>query len=69
MKALVIEDTLTSATVVCNQLARMGIAPIHARDGTAGLEAFKREQPALVLLDIIMPGMDGFEVARRLRQL
>jgi diguanylate cyclase (GGDEF)-like protein len=69
MKALVIEDTLTSAAVVCQQLTRMGISPIHARDGAAGIEAFKREQPALVLLDIIMPGMDGFEVARRLRQL
>ena len=69
MKALVIEDTMTSATVVCHQLTRMGLTPIHARDGAAGIEAFKREQPDLVLLDVIMPGMDGFEVARRLRQL
>jgi diguanylate cyclase (GGDEF)-like protein len=69
MKALVIEDTMTSATVVCHQLTRMGLTPMHARDGAAGIEAFKREQPDLVLLDVIMPGMDGFEVARRLRQL
>jgi diguanylate cyclase (GGDEF)-like protein len=69
MKALVIEDTMTSATLVCHQLSKMGLTPIHARDGASGIEAFKREKPDLVLLDVIMPGMDGFEVARRLRQL
>lgn len=69
MKALVIEDTVTSATLVCHQLSGMGLTPIHVKDGAAGIEAFKREKPDLVLLDIIMPGMDGFEVARRLRQL
>jgi diguanylate cyclase (GGDEF)-like protein len=69
MKALVIEDTVTSATLVCHQLSKMGLTPIHARDGVAGIEAFKREKPDLVLLDVIMPGIDGFEVARRLRQL
>lgn len=69
MKALVIEDTVTSATLVCHQLSKMGLTPIHAVDGASGIDAFKREKPDLVLLDIIMPGMDGFEVARRLRQL
>jgi PleD family two-component response regulator len=34
-----------------------------------GIELFKQERPDLILLDIIMPGMDGFEVARRIRQL
>jgi diguanylate cyclase (GGDEF)-like protein len=69
MKALVIEDTVTSATLVCHQLTRMGLTPVHAPDGVSGIEAFKQEKPDLVLLDVIMPGMDGFEVARRLRQL
>jgi diguanylate cyclase (GGDEF)-like protein len=69
MKALVIEDTVTSATLVCHLLGRMGLESVHARDGVAGIEAFKRERPDLVLLDIVMPGMDGFEVAQRIRQL
>ncbi|THF67473.1 diguanylate cyclase [Pseudothauera nasutitermitis] len=69
MKALVIEDTLTSATLVCHQLGKMGLEAVHAKNGEAGIEAFKSERPDLVLLDIIMPGMDGFEVARRIRQL
>ncbi len=69
MKVLVIEDTVTSATLVCHQLTKMGLAASHARDGASGIEMFKRERPDLVLLDIIMPGMDGFEVAHRIRQL
>ena len=69
MKALVIEDTVTSATLVCHQLRKMGLEPTHAKDGSLGIEAFKASRPDLILLDIIMPGMDGFEVARRIRQL
>ncbi len=69
MKALVIEDTVTSATLVCHQLAKMGIESLHARDGEAGIAAFRQHKPDVVLLDIIMPGMDGFEVARRIRQM
>lgn len=69
MKALIIEDTLTSATLVCHQLGKMGLETVHARDGQSGIELFKSERPDLILLDIIMPGLDGFEVARRIRQL
>ena len=69
MKALLIEDTLTSATLVSHQLRKIGIEPIVARDGEMGIEQFKLERPDVILLDIIMPGMDGFEVARRIRQL
>lgn len=69
MKALVIEDTVTSATLICHLLEKMGLVPVRASDGQSGIEMFKRERPDLVLLDIIMPGMDGFEVARRIRQL
>ena len=69
MRALLIEDTLTSATLVSHQLRKIGIEPILARDGAKGIELFKQRRPDLVLLDIIMPGMDGFEVARQIRQL
>ena len=69
MKVLIIEDTITSATVVCNWLTNMGLSAQHANTGEVGLEMFRRERPDLVLLDIIMPGIDGFEVARRIRLL
>ena len=68
MKALVVEDTVTSATLICQKLRKMGIEPVHAIDGEKGLEIFERERPDVVLLDIILPGIDGFEVAQRLRQ-
>ncbi len=67
MKALVIEDTLTSATLICQMLERMGLEAVHAANGEAGVASFSRDKPDLVLLDIIMPGMDGYEVARRIR--
>ncbi|QDF97412.1 diguanylate cyclase response regulator [Azoarcus sp. DD4] len=69
MKVLVIEDTVTSATLVCHQLTKMGLVALHARDGESGIAMFKQERPDLILLDIIMPGMDGFEVARSIREL
>lgn len=68
MKVLLVEDTVTSATVVCRWLNGMGLSVLHAKTGEEGLEMFMRERPDLVLLDIIMPGIDGFEVARCIRR-
>lgn len=69
MKALVIDDTLTSTTVISHQLRKMGIEPVTASDGASGIEMFKEHRPDLVLLDVIMPGMDGYETAKRIRQI
>ncbi|MCL2591069.1 MAG: diguanylate cyclase [Betaproteobacteria bacterium] len=68
MKVLIIEDTITSATVVCSWLTNMRVLALHAKTGEEGLEIFKQERPDLILLDIIMPGIDGFEVARCIRR-
>lgn len=69
MKALVIEDTATSQAVICLLLERMGIQPVQARDGLSGVDRFEHERPDLILLDIILPDIDGFEVARRIRAM
>lgn len=69
MKALVIDDTLISLTLVSHQLRRMGIEPLVAQDGAAGIELFKQHRPDLILLDVVMPGLNGYEVAKRIRQL
>lgn len=69
MKALLIEDSLTSATLIAHQLRAIGIEPLVAREGEEGIELFKAHRPDLVLLDVILPGIDGFEVAKRIRQL
>ena len=69
MKTLVVEDSQASRKIVCHYLERMGITPIPAIDGTEAVDLFVSERPDMVLLDIVLPGIDGFEVARRLRQL
>lgn len=69
LKALLIEDSLTSATLISHQLRSIGIEPLVAREGEAGIQLFKTHRPDLVLLDVILPGLDGFEVAKRIRQL
>lgn len=68
-KALLIEDSLTTATLISQQLRGIGIEPVLARDGEHGIAQFREHRPELVLLDVILPGMDGFEVAKRIRQL
>lgn len=69
MKALVIEDTVTSQVVIGHLLERLGIQPLQVHDGIAGLAGFERDRPDLILLDIMLPGIDGFEVARRVRAM
>jgi diguanylate cyclase (GGDEF)-like protein len=48
-------------------LERMGIVPIPAKNGSIGLKRYAEEKPDLILLDIILPDIDGFEVAQRIR--
>ncbi|WP_374339995.1 diguanylate cyclase domain-containing protein [Methyloversatilis sp.] len=69
MKALVIEDSQTGLAVVTQHLERMGIQPIAAIDGESGVALFREHNPDIVLLDVVLPGMDGYEVARRIRAI
>ena len=69
MRALVIEDSRTSLKLLCGHIEKMGMTPIPAGTGSSGIELFLKERPDLVLLDIIMPDLDGYEVARQIRQL
>ena len=66
-KVLVVDDDAHIRDVVCFALRRAGYQPLAAADGKAGLEMAARELPALVILDILMPELDGTEVCRRLR--
>jgi len=69
MKALVIEDSNSSLKLLCRHIQSMGITPTPAESGSIGIELFLQERPDIVLLDIVMPDIDGFEVARQIRQL
>ena len=66
-RILVVEDDLTVAEVVVNYLRRAGLEPRHAVDGQAALEIAATWRPDLVVLDLMLPGVGGLEVCRRLR--
>ena len=68
MKILVIEDSKLSLKLLCDYIREMELSPILAETGKQGLELFDSERPDLVILDIVMPDIDGYEVARRIRQ-
>lgn len=67
-KILVVEDEVSLQETLAYNLKRQGYTVETAGDGNAALEIARRERPNLIVLDIMLPGMDGFEVCRILRQ-
>jgi DNA-binding response OmpR family regulator len=66
-RVLVVDDDPTVSDVVRRYLQREGYAVALAADGPAALASFAAARPDLVVLDLMLPGMDGLEVCRRLR--
>ena len=69
MRALVAEDDGEIAVGVADALEREGLRTEIVQDGPAAVKAARREAPALVVLDVMMPGLDGFGVCAELRRL
>ena len=67
MNILVIEDEANIVQIIRLYLEQAGYTVISANDGIAGLELHAREQPDLVILDLMLPILDGMEVCRRIR--
>ena len=67
MKILVIEDDANILQIIRLYLEQAGYTVLSASDGIAGLELHAREQPDLVVLDLMLPILDGMEVCRRIR--
>ncbi len=67
-KVLIVEDDRTLLEVLQYNLAREGYDVLTAADGAAGLEAARSDKPDLVILDVMLPKMDGYEVCRILRR-
>ncbi len=67
MKILIIEDEANIIQVIQLYLEQAGYSIISASDGIAGLELHAREHPDLVILDLMLPGLEGMEVCRRIR--
>lgn len=66
---LIIEDERTQRMLARSTIERCGMLADEASDGESGIEAFERRQHDIVLLDVIMPGLGGFETCTRLRKL
>jgi DNA-binding response OmpR family regulator len=67
MKILVIEDEANIVDLIRLYLEQAGYAVSSAADGITGLELHAREKPDLVILDLMLPALDGMEVCRRIR--
>lgn len=67
-KILVIEDEKNILELVSFNLEREGFQVIATMDGTSGLEMAREELPDLIILDVMLPGMNGLEVCRELHQ-
>ena len=66
-KILIIEDHADMRELLTWQIELMGFAAVTARQGREGLQKAQSENPVLIILDIMMPGMDGWQAARELK--
>src|SRR5438105_5578516 len=67
-KVLVVDDVPVNVKLLADLLAVKGYAVVTAASGAEALAKVEKDQPGLVLLDVMMPGMSGYDVCRRLRQ-
>jgi diguanylate cyclase (GGDEF)-like protein len=68
MKVLIVDDSPTIRAALRSLVEKMGHTVIEAEDGSKGLTMYGRDRPDLVLIDVVMPVMDGYEAARQMRQ-
>ncbi|MFN4325081.1 MAG: diguanylate cyclase [Azonexus sp.] len=69
MKILIVEDSRTDLAVLRQYVEQAGATALCAENGEAALLLFEQNRPDLILLDIVLPGMDGLAVARQVRAL
>src|ERR1700752_4126069 len=67
-KILVVDDVPVNVKLLADLLSVRGYAVVTAAGGAEALEKIAKEAPSLVLLDVMMPGMSGYDVCRRIRQ-
>lgn len=65
---LIVEDEASMRKVLADKFFREGFRVFMAREGESGLEMAQKEHPDFILLDLLMPKMDGMEMLKRLRK-
>ena len=65
-KILVVDDSPTERHVMSELLVRSGYQVITAENGEEGVEKARREKPDLILMDVVMPGLNGYQATRTL---
>jgi twitching motility two-component system response regulator PilH len=65
-KILIVDDSPTELHALTHILEREGYQTLTARDGEEGIEVARLELPDLILMDVVMPGLNGFQATRRL---
>ncbi len=68
MNILIVEDELEIAKLIQLTLEREGFTCHSSRDGLSALQTFQQQQPDVIILDLMLPGLDGLEVCARIRQ-
>ncbi len=72
MKVLIVDDELHIRSLLEQTLEELeeehGVTVLSASSGEEGLSVIEEERPSLVFLDVMMPGMDGYEVCRRVKE-
>ena len=66
-KILIVDDNATNRYILHDHVVELGHVPIMAENGLVGLNQVEKHHPNLILLDILMPMMNGFEMLKRLK--
>ncbi|MEJ0021836.1 MAG: response regulator [Candidatus Doudnabacteria bacterium] len=67
-KVLVVEDDVTMREIMVHKLSTSGFAVVEAADGKSAIANWKKEKPDIVLLDLMLPEMDGFQILEVIRK-
>jgi len=65
---VLVEDDSLMSSILATHLIKEGFAIVSVTNGTQAFERIQAEQPSIVLLDIVLPGVDGFNVLQKLKQ-
>lgn len=68
-KVLIVEDDNFLGDLLLDHITKSGLTASLCRDAESALESIKKETPALLLTDLLLPGMDGYDLVRKLKEL